>query len=85
MNRIVRERYPVEKLPNDLQLGSGTVRVTVELVSTPSSDEPALATLLDDMKKYRRRGEDPVARIRSSRSEWDERAEMIDRIRSGGD
>lgn len=85
MNRIVRERYPVEKLPNDLRLGSGTVRVTVELVVPPTSDQPALTTLLDEMKKYRRRGEDPVARVRSLRSEWDERAEMIDRIRSGGD
>lgn len=42
MNKIVRQRYPVEKLPEDLRQGlpSGqTVTVTVEEEATPSLEE----------------------------------------------
>lgn len=41
MNRIVREHYPVSKLPEDLREGfegQAEVRVTVDAVANPSAD-----------------------------------------------
>lgn len=75
MNKIVREHYPVEMLPEDLRVslpGATTVRVTLE-------PEPALPTgraWLEDI--LRRKAElepasdDSVQRIRQLRDEWDD-------------
>lgn len=49
MNKIVKEHYPVEKLPEDLRAGLGAathVRITVVL-----EDEQADAALLDDLDR----------------------------------
>ncbi|MDI4656413.1 hypothetical protein [Xanthobacter autotrophicus] len=50
MNRIVREHYPVEKLPEDLREGlpeGATVTVTVEEVATKPSLEELKALVKD--------------------------------------
>lgn len=82
MNRIVREHYPVENLPEDLraELGSVTsVRVTVE--PTPSQDickdSSSTREALKRMRELVRSGkvksvtsQEAVDRIRTLRDEW---------------
>lgn len=76
MNRIIREHYPVDRLPEDLrQVLSDhvTVRLTLE------ADDVALpagrAWIADIMRRKAdipETTDDPVARIRQLRDEWDE-------------
>lgn len=50
MNKIVREHYPVEKLPEDLRAGlprDATVTVTVEADEKPSTQ--ALRAMVQDL------------------------------------
>ncbi len=80
MNRIVREHYPVDQLPEDLREGlrSGeTVRVVLEaeeVARQPLSFEQSMQLLQD----YRRNNPDrvsaeqAVAEIRALRDEWDD-------------
>jgi hypothetical protein len=79
MNKIVREHYPVEKLPLDLQAAIGaaqTVTVTIESdVEEPVRKSPS--ELLAEMEALRdriphREPSDAAARIRKLRDEWDE-------------
>lgn len=87
MNRIVKEHYPVEKLPEDLREGlprSGLARVSVEVegsLSEPTgkaSPATTMAGIRADIEKLAREGrlppisEDPVARIRKLRDDWDD-------------
>lgn len=75
MNRIVREHYPVEKLPADLREGmepGETVRVTVEEVPHPDGSKERLAALLELARRAQPIGDDPVERIRRLRDEWDD-------------
>jgi len=76
MNKIVREHYPVERLPEDLRRSlpeAATVRLTME------TDQPSLPPgriWIEDV--LRRKSEitassdDPVERIRELRDEWDD-------------
>jgi hypothetical protein len=74
MNKIVREHYPVENLPDDLQLELSetlTVRITLE----PEVDSDAHVTarieeLFELCKKAPIATDDPAARIRLLRDEW---------------
>jgi len=88
MNKIVREHYPVENLPEDLREGltvGGTVRVVIE----ESSDAPNVfeykqrkpmtaAEAAESIRRFKAEGrksvapEEAVARIRSLRDEWDD-------------
>lgn len=76
MNKIVREHYPVERLPEDLRaaLPQGvTVRLTLEAESTKI---PAGRAWIEDIVR-RKEGisetsDDPVDRIRKLRDEWDD-------------
>lgn len=55
MNRIVKEHYPVEKLPEDLRVGLGGashVRITV-VVEGPAEDEAIAAELEAKLDKAR--------------------------------
>jgi hypothetical protein len=79
MNKIVREHYPVEKLPVDLQAAIGaaqTVTVTIESeVQDPVRKSPS--ELFAEMESWRdrmphRELSDAAARIRKLRDEWDE-------------
>ena len=76
MNRIVREHYPVEKLPEDLrtELPMGvTVRLTVE---AESESLPHGRVWLEDILRRKaligESADDPVVRIRKLRDEWDD-------------
>lgn len=97
MNRIVREHYPVAKLPEDLRAGldlAADARVVVESlngeVGSPrrSDTENAEAELpitriLEEMQDHRVFEGNPVDRVRALRAEWDWREEFHDRIRAG--
>lgn len=82
MNKIVRENYPVEKLPEDIRKelqGTGPVKVLVE------QEEPAGGSAIAPSEtghftrwKERRRAdfssaEEIDAHIRALRDEWDRR------------
>jgi hypothetical protein len=81
MNKIVREHYPVENLPDDLREGleaGSTVRVVVEVESAKQERRPL--TFDESMRlieEYRRNHpervtiEDAVQRVRELRDEWD--------------
>jgi hypothetical protein len=76
MNKIVREHYPVEKLPLDLQEIAGTARtVTVTIERDVERDQQDAAAVLAEMTQARDRlivlpESDPVGRIRQLRDEW---------------
>lgn len=70
MNKIVREHYPVEKLPEDLRQGlppGQTVTVTVEEDAPPSREK--LIALLERARKGDPIADDPVERIRALRDD----------------
>ncbi len=77
MNRIVRRRYPVEDLPEDLRKEFATFKtVSVESEGEPNAPEQdmtgwlaAIAARRDALPIPR---EDPVARVRRLRDEWDD-------------
>ncbi|MFD1254029.1 MULTISPECIES: hypothetical protein [Devosia] len=83
MNKIVRQHYPVENLPEDLRelvsTSSVTVILTEETYSTPPplSREQAVALMKQMQRDAAERGEtvtteEAVARIRALRDEWDD-------------
>ena len=79
MNKIVREHYPASRLPAELRQGipeSAQVQVTVVQEERPKTREELLAML--DAVRASIKGEgvpadEPAARIRALRDEWDER------------
>jgi hypothetical protein len=83
MNKIVREHYPVEKLPEDLREGlqaGATVRVVLEVedetIERPSMSFEESMRLINDYRRdnpERVSVEDAVQRVRDLRDEWDER------------
>jgi hypothetical protein len=78
MNKVIRDRYPVSRLPEDLrdEVGNVTsVRVTLEPTAPPES---SLTDILERARRLRAEGkikpvttEDAVARVRALRDEWD--------------
>jgi len=73
MNKIVREHYPVSKLPEDLREGvdpDATVTVTVEDLKRPER-----VMTLDEIFALRRppyrSAEEIVSDVRRQRDEWD--------------
>lgn len=76
MNRIVREHYPVSKLPEELRQGlkpDGSVTVTLEEERRPFSREELLASFREARQDARGvTVEEAVARIRELRDEWDD-------------
>jgi hypothetical protein len=77
MNRIVRDHYPIEKLPSDLREGldpADHVRISIEVEKPPHRK---LGDILDEIEAAQSRGDltaatdDPVERIRKLRDEWD--------------
>lgn len=86
MNKIVREHYPVEKLPEDLRQGltaSRTVTITVEEEDDLESFDAKIADILKNPQPMTLREiralvgprnvtpEEAVARIRTLRDEWE--------------
>lgn len=83
MNKIVREHYPVENLPEDLRMLVGTAEsVTIELTEDPSPLKPltreeAVTMMRQSQAEHAARGasistEEAVRRIRDLRDEWDD-------------
>jgi hypothetical protein len=84
MNKIVRQHYPVEKLPEDLRLLVGgaesvTVELTEEAASSlqPLTREQAVAMMRQSQQEHAARGasittEEAVRRVRELRDEWDD-------------
>ena len=86
MNKIVREHYPVEKLPEDLRaLVPDADYVTVEVteeplgedLSTPLSAAEAVQIMRAMQRHVAARGEsvteaEAVSRVRELRDEWDD-------------
>jgi hypothetical protein len=76
MNRIVRENYPVSKLPKDLRIGldpEAAVTVTIVEEDTKSSKK---VMSLDEILALRappfRTAEEIDADLRRDRDEWDD-------------
>ena len=84
MNKIVREHYPVEKLPEDLRNLVGNVdSVTIELTEErapmlkPLTQQEAVALMRQSQREHAAQGtsvtaEEAVRRIRQLRDEWDD-------------
>jgi hypothetical protein len=78
MNKIVRERYPVENLPEDLRAELGLVStVTVTIEAEPKRhDEAKRAAAIAELLEHRRRlppsTESSVLTVRRLRDEWDQ-------------
>lgn len=77
MNKIVREHYPVERLPADLRADLGlakTVTLVIETEDDPSRSAAraaAIAELLEHRRKLAPSVSDSVERVRKLRDEWD--------------
>lgn len=82
MNKIVREHYPVERLPEDLREGltaGQTVRVVIEQGDGDRLERwMTVEDTLEMIRRYRAENpervttEEAVARIRELRDEWDD-------------
>jgi hypothetical protein len=75
MNKIVRDHYPVSALPDDLRAGldpKTRVRVIIEEEQVQSTGADQLSSLLAAARRLHPIGDDPVARIRKLRDEWDD-------------
>lgn len=77
MNRIVREHYPVEKLPEDLREGfseGAAVTVTIEVETDRPRQALKRLSVLEARALAQQAapiGDDAVERIRKLRDEWD--------------
>lgn len=77
MNKIVREHYPVERLPEDLRAELGlaaTVTLTIELEAGPNDKarrDAAIAELLEHRRRLQPSTEGSVETVRRLRDEWD--------------
>lgn len=77
MNKIVRENYPVDRLPEDLRRNlpmSGTVRVVIESPSVTADPEVSewFASIIAKRDNVPASPEDPVDRVRRQRDEWND-------------
>jgi hypothetical protein len=77
VTKVVREHYPVERLPDDLKQEFGLAR-TVKLVieaeegfSLQHAREAAIADLREHRKTLKSSEDDAVLRVRRLRDEWD--------------
>ena len=75
MNKIIRDHYPVSALPDDLRGGLDPkmrVRVIIEEQQAQLWGTTQLSDLLAAARRLPPIGDDPVARIRKLRDEWDD-------------
>jgi hypothetical protein len=74
MNKIVRENYPVSKLPEDLRSGLAP-EATATVVITLDEERPDRVLTLDEIFALRqspfRTAREIDAEIRRAREEWD--------------
>lgn len=91
MNRIVREHYPVSKLPEDLReqfAGQDEVTITVESKAETLRDRPEPPFGSGGFSRYRHLAqphfqstEEVVAHVNALRDEWDERDRELNALR----
>ncbi|MES5045095.1 hypothetical protein ABVB72_07430 [Rhizobium nepotum] len=89
MNRVVREHYPVSKLPRELREGldeGATVRIVVEVEDTPRLDDTALSgfAVLADAPRRSMSAEDAVnamAKYRKNNTQRVTAEQAVARIR----
>jgi hypothetical protein len=75
LNKIVREHYPVSSLPEDLRLGldpTSYVRIVIDGQEDSIARKKALTDMLAAADRIPPISDDPVARIRELRDEWDD-------------
>ena len=79
MNKIVREHYPVDRLPKDLQGELGDARlvtVTIERERAPIGKDDLVRQLREEKARMKPGEgvsmEEAVARVRTLRDEWDD-------------
>ncbi|MGE3147881.1 MAG: hypothetical protein AB7K04_02330 [Pseudorhodoplanes sp.] len=75
MNKIIREHYPVSSLPRDLRIGldpKKNVRVIIEEREPVAEQKLRLLGLMTQVRRSPPIDDDPVARIRELRDEWDD-------------
>lgn len=74
MNRIVRENYPVSKLPEDLRKGldAPVVNVTVEEAEQPPREVMTLEEIFALRRPPFRTKEEIDEELRRQRDEWDD-------------
>jgi len=75
MNRIVKEHYPVSKLPPELREGFDSdqvVTVTVSVEEAPPKNVPTLEELFALRQPPFRSDEDIDDELRRQRDEWDD-------------
>lgn len=81
MTTIVKDRYPVERLPKDIQdevQGADAVRLTIETIETDDARRSPKELWADIERLHREHRitpvsiEEAVARIRALRAEWDD-------------
>lgn len=75
MNRIVKEHYPVSKLPEELREGLDPrqmVTVTVLVEETPPEKVPTLEELFALRRPPFRSGQEIDDELRRQRDEWDD-------------
>jgi hypothetical protein len=74
MNRIVKENYPVSKLPEDLREGfepTSIVTVTVDESEKPAKERPTIAEIFARRRPPFRSKEEIDAEWRRQRDEWE--------------
>jgi hypothetical protein len=73
MNRLVREHYPVERLPEDLRPNNDpNARVTVTIEEETRPDRVMTLDEIFSQKGFRRRTKEEIdADIRRQRDEWE--------------
>lgn len=78
MNKIIREHYPVSRLPNDLREGLAADALVTVVVSEEIEPPSALSfrKVFDELNDVRVETGDPVARVRALREEWDRRVHV---------
>ena len=82
MNKIVREHYPVSRLPDDLRGGLEADALVTVVISTGEAAQPSFRSLFEALEPNRVSSDEAVARVRALRDEWEERQSALEKIRS---
>lgn len=74
MNRIIKEHYPVSKLPEELREGldPSEMTVTVSVEETPPRKVPTLEELFALRQPPFKSGQEIDNELRRQRDEWDD-------------
>jgi hypothetical protein len=82
MNKIVRQHYPVSRLPEDLRGGLAADAFVTVVISTGGAAQPSFRSLFEALEPSRVSSDEAVARVRALRDEWEERQSALEKIRT---